>query len=282
MTQSETQRMQCMEVWGGNQAVERCVETPGLKIWVYSRPFAQAVSGGDVYYVSSCASGRITRMLLADVSGHGEKVSHVATGLRDLMRRNVNYIRQTRFVRAMNRQFSEFAEHGGFATALVSTFFGPTKTLSLTNAGHPPPMILRRAEGAWSELQNGTNPSEPLADVPLGLFDEASYSQLETKLEPGDMLLSYSDAITESVNSEGQQLGQTGVVRLVNGLEADSANLIIPALLRRLTEQSARNLSQDDVTLLLCQATGGHPSLKNNLLAPFRLLGSVANHTHIG
>ena len=93
MKQDNPTRMQCMEVWGGNQSVERSVETAGLKIWVYSRPYGKAHSGGDVHYLSSCASGRITRMLLADVSGHGESVSQIAVALRDLMRQNVNYIR---------------------------------------------------------------------------------------------------------------------------------------------------------------------------------------------
>ena len=123
MNHNDAERMECMEVWGGNQCVDRSFQTPGLKVWVYSRPFGQAVGGGDVYYLSSCASGRITRMLLADVSGHGEMVSQMAVALRDLMRPNVNYIRQTRFVQAMNQQFSEFSEQGGFATALASTFF---------------------------------------------------------------------------------------------------------------------------------------------------------------
>lgn len=56
------QRMQCMEVWGGNRQVERYLETPGLEAWIYSQPHEQASGGGDVYYVSSCASGRITRI----------------------------------------------------------------------------------------------------------------------------------------------------------------------------------------------------------------------------
>ena len=105
MNGTNPERMQCMEVWGGNEAVERSVQTAGLDIWVYNRPYGQAAGGGDVYYLSSCASGRITRILLADVSGHGEVVSQTAVGLRDLMRRNVNFVKQTRFVRAMNRQF---------------------------------------------------------------------------------------------------------------------------------------------------------------------------------
>ncbi|MCH2597421.1 MAG: serine/threonine-protein phosphatase, partial [Pirellulales bacterium] len=141
MYQSDPERMECMEVWGGNQAIQRKFQTPGLKIWVNSQPFGHAVAGGDIYYLSCCASGRITRMLLADVSGHGELVSRTAIGLRDLMRRNVNYIKQTRFVGAMNRQFTDLDEQGGFATALVSTFFASTMTYSLCNAGHPSPIV---------------------------------------------------------------------------------------------------------------------------------------------
>src|SRR6187402_1776010 len=67
--------MQCMEVWGGNQAFDSSLALPGLDAWVYSRPYGQSAIGGDVYYVSSCATGRIMRLLLADVSGHGAVVS---------------------------------------------------------------------------------------------------------------------------------------------------------------------------------------------------------------
>ena len=83
----ESQRMQCMEVWGGNVRVERHFQTPGLDVWISCQPEGQADAGGDVYYLSSCASGRITRILLADVSGHGELVASTAAGLRDLMRK---------------------------------------------------------------------------------------------------------------------------------------------------------------------------------------------------
>ena len=126
-----------MEVWGGNCAADKWFRMPGLNAWVYSQPYAQGRSGGDVYYLSSCASGRITRMLLADVSGHGEGISEVAVGLRDLMRRNVNFIKQSRLVQEMNQQFAGVAELGGFATALVCSYFAPTRSLQVCSAGHP-------------------------------------------------------------------------------------------------------------------------------------------------
>jgi len=130
--------MSCMEVWGGSQLTERRVEFAGLDTWVYSKPYGQAQRGGDVYYASSCATGRITRLLLADVAGHGSSVAATAADLRLLMRRFVNRLDQTEFVRLLNRQFGELSRQSVFATAVVSTFFEPTRRLSVCNAGHPP------------------------------------------------------------------------------------------------------------------------------------------------
>ena len=281
METSDPERMECMEVWGGNQAIQRKFLTPGLKIWVHSRPYGQALGGGDVYYLSSCASGRITRMLLADVSGHGELVSQTAVGLRDLMRRNVNYIKQTRFVRAMNRQFVDLSEQGGFATALVSTFFATTMTYSLCNAGHPVPLVFRRQTSQWSELKNETSSTKAISDTPLGVVDEAAYGQLDVRLQSGDMVLSYSDAVIESHDVDGRQLGEAGVLRLVRELGVQDPEELIPALVERIRSLKDSNLRQDDATFLLGQATGGGPSLKNNLLAPLRFMGRIADHTEI-
>jgi len=74
--------MQCMEVWGGSQLTSRGVEFGGLDAWVYSKPFGKAHAGGDIYYASSCATGRISRLLLADVAGHGQTVAATAADLR--------------------------------------------------------------------------------------------------------------------------------------------------------------------------------------------------------
>ena len=49
---------EAMEVWGGNQPADSGVIMPGLDAWVYSRPHGEATAGGDVHYVSSCATGR--------------------------------------------------------------------------------------------------------------------------------------------------------------------------------------------------------------------------------
>src|SRR5258708_35028447 len=147
------QQMSCMEVWGGSQLTMRRVEMGGLDAWVYSKPFGDAQRGGDVYYASSCATGRITRLLLADVSGHGNSVASTAANLRTLMRRFVNRLDQTEFVRLLNQQFAALSEAGTFATAVVATFFAPTQRLIVCNAGHPPPLLYQAAQQDWALLR---------------------------------------------------------------------------------------------------------------------------------
>jgi Stage II sporulation protein E (SpoIIE) len=103
MTNSPVEHMPCMEVWGGSQLTSRCVVLGGLDAWVYSKPHGKSRCGGDVYYASSCAAGRITRLLLADVAGHGTPVAAIAADLRTLMRRFVNRWDQAEFVRLLNQ-----------------------------------------------------------------------------------------------------------------------------------------------------------------------------------
>src|ERR1700755_2617984 len=129
MASAPPRMMQCMEVWGGNAAIEHAVQMAGLDAWVFSRPYQNAQSGGDVYYLSACASDRILRLLVADVSGHGEAVGDLATQLRKLMRRYVNHIDHVQFVRKMNDQFVHLSQSGIFATAVVMTYFAPTQRL---------------------------------------------------------------------------------------------------------------------------------------------------------
>src|SRR6516164_7496033 len=274
MTDSPTQHMQCMEVWGGSQLTSSGVELGGLDVWVYSKPFGQAQRGGDVYYVSSCATGRISRLLLADVSGHGTSVASTAADLRTLMRRFVNRLDQKEFVRLLNEQFTALSRHGSFATAVVTTFFAPTRRLSLCNAGHPRP-LLRSADGRWSFLGHQDHPEKKgPRNIPLGIFQVADYEQLDVELDPGDCLISYTDALIESCDADGEMLGEEGLLRIVNPLGDIPAERLIPSLLQEITERFPKNLAADDVTLLILRANGGsiHFSLREKIAAAGRLL----------
>ena len=282
-TSAACDRMQCMEVWGGNSHVDRKIRVPGLNVWVHSRPYGQADAGGDVYYLSSCASGRVSRLLLADVSGHGESAASVASDLRDLMRRNVNLVNQARFVGELNRQFSPGPDGESFATAVVCTFFSPTRSLQLCNAGHPFPLVFRAEQQEWTsaiDLMHGVR-SAGSSDTPLGVIREADYSPFDTKLSTGDMVLCVSDAFTESFDAKDEMLGMDGLMRIVRQLDVSRPDEIIPSLMERIVAEQQSNLCQDDATVILFRADGSSPSVADNIMAPLRLLGGVRDSTGI-
>jgi len=272
------QQMSCMEVWGGSQLTTRRVEMGGLDAWVYSKPFGDAQRGGDVYYASSCATGRITRLLLADVSGHGNTVASTAANLRTLMRRFVNRLDQTEFVRVLNQQFTALSEAGTFATAVVATFFAPTQRFIVCNAGHPRPLLYQAAKQEWSFL--GADPLEEEAsanNMPLGIIDLAEYQQLDVELQTGDCVLSYTDALIESRDADGEMLGEAGLLRIMRFVGDVEPQLLTKTLLREIKDRHPENLTEDDVTVLLVRANGHKPhfSLREFLWANLRFLGSL-------
>ena len=275
----DSERMHCMEVWGGNRGTDKSFEMPGLRTWVFSRPYREAHSGGDVYYVSSCASGRITRVLLADVVGHGNLAADTARGLRDLMRENINMLRQTSLVRALNQRFAEVEKQGGFATALVGTFFAPQRSLAVCNAGHPLPLVYRVSESQWSPLERHPADESKLVDIPLGILNEVEYQMTETRLDVGDLVLGFSDALSESRDRKGQLLDVEGILRHVRKLDVSKPETLIPSLLEAILDESSENLSHDDLTVVLLQVAETRSTIKDNLLAPFRILGSAAENT---
>ena len=170
-------RMQCMQVWGGSGVAETSVSTTGLDVWLYSKPFADNREGGDIYYLSSCSSGRITRLVLADVRGHGEGVVELANSLRGVMRRHINHVNQKTLVHSINDEFVSVGDASTFATGLIATFFVPTSTLALTNAGHPSPLLFSTRHREWRHVEQVSASAGP-ADVPLGMFERANYSQV--------------------------------------------------------------------------------------------------------
>jgi serine phosphatase RsbU (regulator of sigma subunit) len=248
--------MRCMEIRGGSRAVEESLEMPGLDAWVYSRPYEGADHGGDVYYVSLCGGGLITRVVVADVSGHGAKVADFSAALRDLMRKNINTKSQTRLVKALNREFGESAQSLRFATAVVATYLANLRRLTVCNAGHPRPLRYRAATGRWDWLDR--DPEAP-GNLPLGLDDDSPYRQFAVDLDRGDVLLFYTDALTEAMDPSGRLLGEDGLIDLARGLDPSAPDRIGPDLLAAVERHRDGRPAADDLTLLALVHTGEGP-----------------------
>ncbi|HET6145854.1 MAG TPA: PP2C family protein-serine/threonine phosphatase [Candidatus Acidoferrales bacterium] len=271
------QHMTCMEVWGGSQLTTRGIEMGGLDAWVYSKPFGEALRGGDVYYASSCATGRITRLLLADVSGHGISVASSAANLRTLMRRFVNRLDQTEFVRLLNQQFTALSEAGTFATAVVATFFAPTRRMIVCNAGHPRPLLYQAVKKEWILLGEESESGGAINNIPLGILAVTEYDQFDVELEHGDCLLAYTDALIESRDADGEMLGETGLLRIMRHIGDVEPHLLTKTLLTEIVDRHPGNLTEDDVTVLLVRANGHKPRhcFRDILWAQARFAGSL-------
>jgi phosphoserine phosphatase RsbU/P len=242
-----------MEIWGGNCAADTGVSTPGLDLWVYSRPHEQAACGGDVHYVSLCASGAITRLILADISGHGASLDQLARSLRDLMRRNINRASQEQLIRALNRQFATLVQLNHFATAVVVTYLTGRDTLTVSNAGHPRPMWLRADSGEWTVLSH----EEATGGLPLGIDALTPYSDVQITLSKGDLALLYTDALIESTDPSGKALGEAGLLELVRKLDPKVPRAFPAALTSSLDRWRNGKPAADDLTFLFLHHRGG-------------------------
>ena len=265
--------MRCMEIRGGSFAVEEALAAPGLDEWVYSQPYESAPGGGDVHYLSLCGGGIVSRLILADVSGHGAAVSGIAEALRSLMKKNINVKNQHRLVNDLNRQFAAIAQLDHFATAVVATYLATKQTLTICNAGHPRPLIRRASTGDWEFL--GQPDVEP-GNLPWGLTDDSPYHQFTLTLEVGDTVLFYTDALVEAADSAGHLLGEAGLIALARGVNPTDPSEVGQAMLAGLGDYRGGLRADDDVTLVIWRhnATGPrHPLLAEKVETYAKVFG---------
>lgn len=260
----------CAEVWGSNRVVDMALNLPGIQGWIAARPHRGAAAGGDLHYVSSCGTGRISRFMLADVAGHGDAVSPLADHLRRLMHRYMNHIEPRHLARALNRDLSRFGDGGQFVTAVVMTFFAPNGRLTVCNAGHPVPAIYRADQRRWFLLhQPDTRNAGGINNLPLGVLAESGYIGRELTLRPGDMVMLYSDCLIEARNAEGQSIGQEGLQEVLNDLgpvvSPGKIGGVLEALLAAIQQRGF--VFDDDMTavILCCTERSDGASLREQL-----------------
>jgi len=284
----ESHAMQCMELIGGNRIARRVLSAPRLDIWLESRPF-KGDAGGDVHYFSTCGSGRVVRLVLADVAGHGRSVDQTAQWLRGLMRKHINLLDQTGLARAINREFTAGAHESTFATALLMTYYAPTDHLIVCNAGHPRPLWYDSRVKQWKWLDpdvrdpgpsireaKGTYRLRPVRNLPLGILEPMAYHQFAVKLSQQDLVLVYTDGLTEARNRSDELLGEDGLLRFVREIAPSGPDHIGAELLQKIDRWRDGQPSDDAQTLIVLRQNGSgrpRPTVRSALRAMTRLLG---------
>lgn len=271
-----------MEVRGGHGEAANFFRRPGLDVWIWSQSRRNPhIEGGDMHYISSCASGRITRMLMADVGGTENHFSDVAIRMRELMKKNINVIAQNSAVQQMSEHMHSTTEQGGFASTLLSTFFAPTRSLTVCNAGHPPPLCYYSAIDEWKQLKAERTTTAPSSQHNLsGTVAEEEYQKFRLTLDVGDMVLSFSNSLTECRLRDGGTLGLVGLQKLMRGLSdrpLDEQSL--DRWIAKLRGEHPDNLQNEDATVILSKVTRSRVPLRDNLLALVRLLRPPTDKT---
>ncbi|HLK69570.1 MAG TPA: PP2C family protein-serine/threonine phosphatase [Bryobacteraceae bacterium] len=208
--------------------------------------------------MSSCSQGVMARVVLADIAGHGKTVSLAAGRLRDALRHHLERWDQSTLIRELNDHFLKGPKRTRFATAFIASFYSESGELLFTNAGHMPPLWYRAAVRDWSLLSDSTPLSKEIVDLPLGLIAGTFYTQTAIQLEPGDLLLLYTDGVSEAYDESGTQLGLDRLLSMARRLPTDSAAAAGQGLLAAVGQfRGAAPLADDETVLALQRGSGG-------------------------
>lgn len=196
--------------------------------------------GGDFYDLLTLEDGRSV-IILGDVSGKGISAALLASMAQGVIHAQFNSgLSLAEVVTSLNCVLVSKSDVQRFLT-LFCALIAPDGTLDFVNAGHNP-AILMRASGKTELLSSGS--------MLLGAFDFAEYHSHETKLGPGDVLVIFSDGVTEAANAANQLFGEQRLEELVK----KSAGLSAKAIKERIEQEVVaftRGLPQsDDITLI--------------------------------
>ncbi|MDQ3666605.1 MAG: SpoIIE family protein phosphatase [Acidobacteriota bacterium] len=201
--------------------------------------------GGDFYDLLTLEDGRSV-LILGDVSGKGISAALLASMAQGVIHAQFNSeLSLPDVLTNLNRVLVRKSDVQRFLT-LFCALIAPDGTLSFVNAGHNPP-ILVRASGKTELLSS--------ASMLLGAFDFAEYHAHETKLEPGDVLVIFSDGVTEAANAANQLFGDQRLEELVKKSAGRSAKDIKERIEQDVMTFTRGLPQRDDITLIALKMT---------------------------
>lgn len=220
---------------------------PGMQLGhLYHSASVGARVGGDFYDVISLEDHR-TGLLVGDVSGHGVEVATLTALLKSAMRAEAMRLPSPGSVLGhANDIMMRGSEPEEFATAFFGLLDGMSGHFSYCLAGHPSPVLLR----------DGADPvflAEP--HIVLGARKDARYAASETVLDPGDLLVMYTDGLTEAKNPQGERFGNDRLLETVAYCAGEPAEEVPESLFLSAFSFAEGHLD-DDVAILAIRRTG--------------------------
>ena len=200
--------------------------------------------GGDYYDFLDMGPGAVG-IVLADISGKGISGALLMANLQANLRSQyaVALDDLPRLLRSVNRLFYENTTDESYATMFFGVYEDSNRTLRFANCGHTPPVIIRH-DGAVQRLSSTT--------TVLGMFYEWDSPIEQAQLHPGDLLIIYTDGVTEAPNSMGEEFGEDRLVQIAR----DNCALPFDDLLAKIqasVQEFSGATQADDITLILAR-----------------------------
>ena len=226
---------------------QRLPPMSGLDYWGVCRP-ASAV-GGDYYDFIPLGSRKLG-LALGDVSGKGIYAGLLMASLQGRLQTQapVYDTRLDGLVADLNNWMHSATETSKYATFFYGLYADSVRRLTYVNAGHNPPILIRdRSEGKVVRLEGG--------GTVIGLFPDAAYRQETMELEPADVLLIFSDGLTEAVrDGSGEEFGESRLRQAALEHAGTPARELCQSILSEVERFSGRSTQQDDLTLIVAKA----------------------------
>src|SRR5512132_1330675 len=198
--------------------------------------------GGDYYDFIQRDDGRLV-IALGDVSGKGTAAALLMSSLHAAIHaQSGSHDSLVATISAVNRYLAENIPPNRFVTLFYAELDPESGALSFLNAGHNPPLIVHSA-GTVEQLASG--------GLPLGIKRDAEYREGRTQLQLGDVLVIYSDGVTEAVSPNGEEFGPTRLYEVVSRNVDASAAGIRDRIESALTKFSQGTQAADDITLVI-------------------------------
>jgi serine phosphatase RsbU (regulator of sigma subunit) len=200
--------------------------------------------GGDFYDILPLGDGRVL-LALGDVAGKGSPAALLMALLLAMMRTLVDEgLQEAELVTRLNAQIVKHAPRSRFVTLFVAALDPATGVLVYVNAGQNPP-LLRRTNGSYERLRAG--------GMALGMFENAGYSAGRVELAPGEVLVMYSDGITEAEDAFERPFDEAGVQSVVDGPGWGSAKELGWAMFAAVETHRQERRLLDDLTILVAR-----------------------------
>jgi sigma-B regulation protein RsbU (phosphoserine phosphatase) len=218
---------------------------PGLQLAAHYQTSQWA--GGDYYDFFELPDGR-WGFLIADVSGHGTPAAVMMAILHSLAHGHPGHPEPpAAMLHHVNRRLAAryTAENEIFVTAFYAIYDPVGRELTYSCAGHNPPQLRRCSHGHVDSLEDVGGP-------PLGLFEDVEYEQGSVSLRPGDILVLYTDGVTEAMDAGSRQFGLEQLNRVLHRCDLD-ADGMRDAILQAVDEFTGGVAAYDDRTLVVAR-----------------------------